>query len=78
MAARKTRSKRSERVADVATVLLDTRLRIKRFTTSAASPFILQSSDVGRSIERITTNLPGVDLEARLPDDSRRRGVGGT
>ena len=49
--------------SDVATVFLDTQLRIKRFTTIAARPFNLQPSDVGRLIGQIRTNLDEIDLE---------------
>ena len=42
---------------DVATVFLDTQLRIKRFTATAARPFNLTASDVGRPIAHIASNL---------------------
>ena len=49
--------------SEIATVFLDTQLRIKRFTTTAARPFNLEPSDVGRLIGQISTNLDGIDLE---------------
>ena len=49
--------------SDIATVFLDTQLRIKRFTTTAARPFNLQPSDVGGPIGQIRPNLDGIDLE---------------
>src|SRR5262245_2685235 len=48
---------------DVATVFLDTQLQIKRFTATAASPFNLNASDVGRSIGQVSTNLNIQSLE---------------
>ena len=50
--------------SDIATVFLDTELRIKHFTTTAARPFNLSQSDVERPIGQITTNLHAIDLEA--------------
>ena len=49
--------------ADIATVFLDTQLRIKRFTTTAARPFNVSQADVGRPIGQIATNLQAIDLE---------------
>ena len=53
--------------SDVATVFLDTQLRITRFTTNAARPFNLRPADLGCSIGQITTNLSTDHLE----DDCR-------
>jgi signal transduction histidine kinase len=54
--------------SDVATVFLDTELRIKRFTTSAAQPFNLSHADLGRPIGQITTHLSTdhLDEDCRL------------
>jgi signal transduction histidine kinase len=49
--------------SDVATVFLDTELRIKRFTATAAGPFNLCPSDIGRPIAQIATNLSSNHLE---------------
>jgi signal transduction histidine kinase len=49
--------------SDIATVFLDTQLRIKHFTTTAARPFNLTLSDVGRRIGDIATNLNTNHLE---------------
>ena len=49
--------------SEIATVFLDTELRIKWFTTTAARPFNLQPSDVGRLIGQSRTSLEGIDLE---------------
>lgn len=49
--------------ADVATVFLDTQLRIKRFTTTAARPFNLTQLDIGRRIGDVATNLNTNHLE---------------
>ena len=48
---------------DVATVFLNTELRIKRFTATAAGPFNLCQSDIGRPIAQIATNLSSNHLE---------------
>jgi two-component system CheB/CheR fusion protein len=52
---------------DIATVFLDTDLRIKRFTTAASHVLNLQKSDTGRPMNHIASNLTNVDLsrEAR-------------
>jgi two-component system CheB/CheR fusion protein len=52
---------------DIATVFLDTELRIKRFTTAASHVLNLQKSDTGRPMNHIASNLTNVDLsrEAR-------------
>ena len=47
---------------DIATVFLDTELRIKRFTTAASQVLNLQLSDSGRPLSHIATNLLHVDL----------------
>jgi two-component system CheB/CheR fusion protein len=47
---------------DIATVFLDTDLRIKRFTTAASHVLNLQPSDTGRPMNHIASNLVGVDL----------------
>jgi signal transduction histidine kinase len=54
--------------SDVATVFLDTELRIKRFTTTAARPFNLSHADLGRPIGQITTHLSTdhLDEDCRL------------
>jgi chemotaxis methyl-accepting protein methylase/nitrate/nitrite-specific signal transduction histidine kinase/PAS domain-containing protein len=52
---------------DIATVFLDTELRIKRFTTAASLVLNLQPADAGRPLNHIASNLTDVDLtsEAR-------------
>ena len=52
---------------DIATVFLDTDLRIKRFTTAASHVLNLRSSDAGRPLSHIAPNLVDVDL----PGDAR-------
>jgi two-component system CheB/CheR fusion protein len=47
---------------DIATVFLDTELRIKRFTTAASHVLNLQTSDTGRPMNHIASNLSNVDL----------------
>ena len=47
---------------DIATVFLDTELRIKRFTTAASHVLNLQFADSGRPLSHIATNLLQVDL----------------
>jgi signal transduction histidine kinase len=47
---------------DIATVFLDTDLRIKRFTTAASHVLNLQNSDAGRPMNHIASNLVSVDL----------------
>ena len=47
---------------DIATVFLDTDLRIKRFTTAASHVLNLRSADTGRPMKHIAPNLVGVDL----------------
>jgi two-component system CheB/CheR fusion protein len=47
---------------DIATVFLDTELRIKRFTTAASHVLNLQRSDTGRPMRHIVSNLTNVDL----------------
>ncbi len=47
---------------DIATVFLDTDLRIKRFTKAASHVLNLQKSDTGRPMNHIASNLAGVDL----------------
>src|SRR5262245_61320837 len=47
---------------DIATVLLDTDLRIKRFTTAASHVLNLQKSDTGRPMQHVASNLANVDL----------------
>jgi two-component system CheB/CheR fusion protein len=47
---------------DIATVFLDTDLRIKRFTTAASHVLNLQTSDTGRPLNHIASNLVKVDL----------------
>jgi two-component system CheB/CheR fusion protein len=54
--------------ADIATVFLDTELRIKRFTTAATHVLNLQTSDTGRPMNHIAPNLVDVDLSR----DARR------
>ncbi len=49
---------------DIATVFLDTELRIKRFTTAASQVLNLRSSDAGRPLSDIAPNLVDVDLSA--------------
>jgi two-component system CheB/CheR fusion protein len=53
---------------DIATVFLDTDLRIKRFTTAASHVLNLQNSDTGRPMKHIASNLVDVDLSR----DARR------
>jgi two-component system, chemotaxis family, CheB/CheR fusion protein len=48
---------------DIGTVLLDTELRIKRFTAAAADVLNLQPSDVGRPMNHIAGKLVGMDLD---------------
>ena len=47
---------------DIATVFLDDKLRIKRFTTAATQLLNLLPSDVGRPITHMNTNLVNIDL----------------
>ena len=47
---------------DIATVFLDAKLRIKRFTTAATELLNLLPADVGRPITHISTNLVNTDL----------------
>jgi two-component system CheB/CheR fusion protein len=47
---------------DIATVFLDTDLRIKRFTTAASHILNLQKSDIGRPMNHFASNLTDVDL----------------
>jgi two-component system CheB/CheR fusion protein len=47
---------------DIATVFLDTDLRIKRFTTAASRVLNLQTSDTGRPLNHLASNLVNVDL----------------
>jgi chemotaxis methyl-accepting protein methylase/signal transduction histidine kinase len=47
---------------DIATVFLDDKLRIKRFTTAATQLLNLLPADVGRPITHISTNLVNIDL----------------
>jgi two-component system CheB/CheR fusion protein len=47
---------------DIATVFLDTELRIKRFTTAASHVLNLQRSDTDRPLSHIASNLTNVDL----------------
>ena len=56
----------------IATVLLDTDLRIKRFTTAASHLLNLQKSDTGRPMTHIASNLVGIELsgDARTVLDS--------
>jgi signal transduction histidine kinase len=53
---------------DIATVLLDTDLRIRRFTTVASHVLDLKQTDIGRPIADIALSLGDVDLsqEARV------------
>jgi chemotaxis methyl-accepting protein methylase/signal transduction histidine kinase len=52
---------------DIATIFLDTELRIKRFTTAASLVLNLQPADAGRPLNHIASNLTNVNLtsEAR-------------
>jgi two-component system CheB/CheR fusion protein len=47
---------------DIATVFLDTDLRIKRFTTAASRVLNVQKSDTGRPMNHLASNLVDVDL----------------
>jgi signal transduction histidine kinase/PAS domain-containing protein len=47
---------------DIATVFLDTDLRIKRFTTAASHVLNLQNADTGRPMNHIASNLIDADL----------------
>jgi signal transduction histidine kinase len=47
---------------DIATVFLDTELRIKRFTTAASHVLNLRKSDTGRPMNHLASNLTDVDL----------------
>lgn len=47
---------------DIATVFLDTELRIKRFTTAASQVLNLRPADSGRPLNHFATNLASVDL----------------
>lgn len=57
---------------DIATVFLDTELRIKRFTAAASLVLNLQPADAGRPLTHIATNLTDADLtsEARTVMDT--------
>ena len=48
----------------IATVFVDSQLRIKRFTPSATEMLNLLESDIGRPVSHITANFAGVDLAA--------------
>jgi two-component system, chemotaxis family, CheB/CheR fusion protein len=48
--------------SDVATIFLDSQLRIKRFTPSATAIMNLIPTDVGRPIEHMAQRFAGVDL----------------
>ena len=50
---------------DIATVFLDTDLRIKRFTTAASHVLNLRSADTGRPMSHIAPNLVDVDSSGR-------------
>ena len=50
--------------SEVATIFLDSEFRIKRFTPSATSIMNLIASDVGRPVDHMMHQLPGVDLVA--------------
>jgi two-component system, chemotaxis family, CheB/CheR fusion protein len=47
---------------DIATVFLDTDLRVKRFTTAASHVLNLRPADAGRPMNHIAPNLVDVDL----------------
>ena len=49
---------------EIATVFLDGRLRIKRFTPSATELLNLIEADVGRPVSDITQNFSGAELAA--------------
>ncbi len=49
---------------EIATVFLDGRLRIKRFTAGATSLLNLIGTDLGRPVGDITQNFTGIDLAA--------------
>ncbi len=59
---------------DIATVFLDTELRIKRFTTAASQVLNLWPADSGRPLDHIATTLTNLDLsrEARTVLDTLR------
>jgi two-component system CheB/CheR fusion protein len=47
---------------DIATIFLDTDLRIKRFTPTAVKVFRLQEGDIGRPIRDITSELVSINI----------------
>ena len=47
---------------EIASIFLDSHLRIKRFTPAMVKIFRLQQSDVGRSVRDITSNIPSLDI----------------
>ena len=48
----------------IATLFLDSQLRIKRYTPSATTLLNLMNSDLGRPVSHITQNFTGIDLVA--------------
>ena len=47
---------------DIATIFLDTEMRIKRFTPASVKIFRLLKTDIGRSIRDITSRIPSLDI----------------
>jgi two-component system, chemotaxis family, CheB/CheR fusion protein len=47
---------------DIATVFVDTELRIKRFTTAATQVLNLLSSDIGRPIDHVAPHVVNIDM----------------
>ncbi len=47
---------------EIASIFMDTRLHIKRYTPAAARIIQLIPSDIGRPLSDLTTSFPGVDL----------------
>ena len=50
---------------EIATLFLDSRLRIKRFTKKAKEVISLIETDIGRPIADLATNITGIDLEQK-------------
>ncbi len=57
---------------EIATVFLDSQLRIKRFTTPATKLLNLIPTDLGRPIAHITQNFDGQELAAESQETLRR------
>jgi two-component system CheB/CheR fusion protein len=53
---------------DAAVVIVDSNLKIRRFTASAQRLLKISPSDVGQSITNVTPNVPLIDLEKTIMD----------